>query len=85
MVLGPRNAVQAEILDRSSAPEVVNPQTGHVAVQILFRATMRMDQQVRHFPFDCQWLAITVSLKDSEAIDMIHLIYIYMPLFVASS
>ena len=22
-----------------------------------------MDQQVRHFPFDCQWLAITVSLK----------------------
>ena len=24
-----------------------------------------MDQQVRHFPFDCQWLAITVSLKDA--------------------
>lgn len=23
-----------------------------------------MDQQVRHFPFDCQWLAVTVSLKD---------------------
>ncbi|CAE7560393.1 CLASP [Symbiodinium natans] len=58
------NAVQAEVIDRSSAPEVVNPKTGHVAVQMLFRATMRMDQQVRHFPFDCQWLAITVSLKE---------------------
>eukprot|EP00913_Durusdinium_trenchii_P016945 g15930.t1 len=44
---------------QSSAPEVVNPKTGHVAVQMLFRATLRMDQQVRHFPFDCQWLAIT--------------------------
>ena len=33
-------------------------------VQMLFRATLRMDQQVRHFPFDCQWLAVTVSLKD---------------------
>lgn len=58
------NAVQAEVLDRSSAPEVVNPATGHVAVQMLFRATLRMDQQVRHFPFDCQWLAVTVSLKE---------------------
>jgi len=58
------NAVQAEVLDRSSAPEVVNPATGHIAVQMLFRATLRMDQQVRHFPFDCQWLAITVSLKE---------------------
>eukprot|EP00439_Symbiodinium_sp_Y106_P000557 s3837_g1.t1 len=58
------NAIQAEVIDRSSAPEVVNPKTGHVAVQMLFRATLRMDQQVRHFPFDCQWLAITVSLKE---------------------
>ncbi|CAE8681971.1 unnamed protein product, partial [Polarella glacialis] len=58
------NAVTSEVIDRSSAPEVVNSETGHLAAQILYRATLRMDQQVRLFPFDCQWLALTLSLKD---------------------
>jgi len=58
------NAVVSEVLDRSTAPEVVNSETGHLAAQILYRATLRMDQMVHLFPFDCQWLAITVSLQD---------------------
>eukprot|EP00747_Dinoflagellata_sp_TGD_P057227 gnl/TRDRNA2_/TRDRNA2_150537_c4_seq1.p1 gnl/TRDRNA2_/TRDRNA2_150537_c4~~gnl/TRDRNA2_/TRDRNA2_150537_c4_seq1.p1 ORF type:complete len:765 (-),score=99.96 gnl/TRDRNA2_/TRDRNA2_150537_c4_seq1:55-2349(-) len=61
------NAVQCRILDRSSAPEVVNSDTGHLAAQILYRATLKMEQQVELFPFDCQWLAINVSLR--EALD----------------
>ncbi|CAK0817586.1 unnamed protein product [Prorocentrum cordatum] len=58
------NAIQSQLLDASSAPEVVNPDTGHLAAQKLYKCTMRMDQEVRHFPFDWQWLAITVSMRD---------------------
>jgi hypothetical protein len=58
------NAVQSQVLDKSSAPEVVNPDTGHLALQILFRATLKLDQEVHNFPFDCQWLAINMSLRD---------------------
>jgi len=61
------NSVQSQVLDKSSAPEVVNSDTGHLAVQILYRATLRMDQEVHQFPFDCQWLAITLSLRDEGA------------------
>jgi len=42
----------------------VNGDTGHLAAQILFRATLKMDQDVKLFPFDCQWLAITMSLRE---------------------
>jgi len=58
------NAIDMQILDKSSAPEVVNPATGHLAVQMLFRATLKIDQEVHNFPFDCQWLAINMSLRD---------------------
>jgi len=59
------NAVMSQVLDRSSAPEVVNPESGHLAAQALYRATLRIeDQEVSLFPFDCQWLVITVSLRE---------------------
>ncbi|CAK0900103.1 unnamed protein product [Prorocentrum cordatum] len=57
------NAIQSQILDASSAPEVVDPETGHLAAQRLYKCTVRMDQEVRLFPFDWQWLAISVSLR----------------------
>jgi len=56
------NALTSKVLDKSSAPEVVDPQTGHLATQILYQAKLQLDQAVVHFPFDCQWLAITLSL-----------------------
>eukprot|EP00931_Biecheleriopsis_adriatica_P049570 TRINITY_DN28684_c0_g1_i1.p1 TRINITY_DN28684_c0_g1~~TRINITY_DN28684_c0_g1_i1.p1 ORF type:complete len:2474 (-),score=444.16 TRINITY_DN28684_c0_g1_i1:69-7490(-) len=58
------NAAQFEILDRSKSPEVVCSETGHLAAQILYSTTLKIDKQVHLFPFDCQWLAITISLKD---------------------
>jgi len=62
------NAVTSKVLDRSSAPEVVCSESGHLAAQILYRATLQMDQEVHLFPFDCQWLAITVGLREVSSL-----------------
>ncbi|CAE8635183.1 unnamed protein product [Polarella glacialis] len=62
-----RNAVTSVVLDKSSAPEVVNSETGHLAAQILFRATLRKSERVHHFPFDCQWLFIVISLRGERS------------------
>eukprot|EP00927_Polykrikos_kofoidii_P037630 TRINITY_DN3182_c0_g1_i1.p1 TRINITY_DN3182_c0_g1~~TRINITY_DN3182_c0_g1_i1.p1 ORF type:complete len:1974 (+),score=294.55 TRINITY_DN3182_c0_g1_i1:155-5923(+) len=63
-VINIANAVQCKLLDKSSAPEVVDSETGHLAAQMLFCATLKMDQDVHHFPFDCQWLGITVVVRE---------------------
>merc|ERR1719473_1421898 len=55
--------------ERCSAPEVVNSETGHLALKVMYSATLQMEYNMSLFPFDSQWLSIVLGMvtpKDAD-------------------
>jgi hypothetical protein len=60
------NAVDYSVLDQSRAAIVVCSDTGHVAYQTLYKATIQMDFDMSLFPFDSQTLLIDVGMRSRK-------------------
>eukprot|EP00746_Dinoflagellata_sp_MGD_P025891 gnl/MRDRNA2_/MRDRNA2_160972_c0_seq1.p1 gnl/MRDRNA2_/MRDRNA2_160972_c0~~gnl/MRDRNA2_/MRDRNA2_160972_c0_seq1.p1 ORF type:complete len:551 (-),score=105.57 gnl/MRDRNA2_/MRDRNA2_160972_c0_seq1:209-1861(-) len=64
-----QNVLDFKVEDQSAAPEVINSESGHVAFQVLYSATLQMEYNMSLFPFDSQMLNIVLQMASSKDSD----------------
>lgn len=63
------NAISLSVEDKSLRPWVVKPETGHVAVSMLYSATVQVKYNMSLFPFDSQWLFVSLDMSRKKDAD----------------